>query len=356
VKRARIMVLVSLLSIGFSVPVVRAAAPSEDAGYLLTGLRDSRQRLRSGVFRATGRLTNDFKEDQPLDGDVEIFCAFDIDRKLVRFDRRQPVRWADPREKAASRPMARFIATAEQSVHFDENTPRLFIRPASAKPSSLVHPWDVRSIGLVPENSMHEPFDDIFELYVGLPGANVTRDADQTCRITWIDVRKWGDTLHALWIDESRGFTPVRYECRDRRPSQGAALDAPWPAALSTNELTWQEFSGVWVPTAMSLENHGARRGRERFDLTFDWEVVNGPVPAKYFDPVSFNAPGDWRVIDERLGRPIGLGKVDAVFPPRTPMAAASPSGPIAFWIILIVGATAAVLLMLFFTRRRTAA
>src|SRR5438309_1115142 len=58
--------------------------------FLWTGLKDNRERLRSGVFRARGRYVVDEPQPGRFEGDVQLFSAFDYDKDLLRFDRVEP--------------------------------------------------------------------------------------------------------------------------------------------------------------------------------------------------------------------------------------------------------------------------
>jgi hypothetical protein len=64
-----------------------------EAHALLARMKTSRDLLKSGTYRASGRLLTNrrsFGAQQPH-GEVQIFSAFDLDKGLFRFDRTQEV-------------------------------------------------------------------------------------------------------------------------------------------------------------------------------------------------------------------------------------------------------------------------
>jgi hypothetical protein len=347
------LVLASVWLLAPSAQKVGNSQETRTARFLLIGLKDSRERLRSGVFRATGRLRDDFAKSEALDGAVDVLCAFDYSRDLFRFDRRQPMRWKEPGDWIVRNPFVKFIRTPEFTAHFDENIHRVFLRAPDAKPAPLLNPWNIRLVGLVPENSLDETFDTIYSLYSAMPDPSVRAEGKQVYRIAWMERHDWGDTLHAVWIDEAHGFSPLRYEFRDRRPSDPSqGIDGNWPEPLAVSEATWIQERDVWIPRAFVAETRGFDHGSVRFDITLDWEVINQPVSDRFFNPASFEAPGHWRVVDERLGRPIELGKVESVYPPMAPTTRVI-APRVHGWMLAIGGLSAVAVTVLLYLRWR---
>ena len=67
------------------------------ARYVLTGFRDSRGRLRTGVFRLSGsRISKDPRRHIDHAGEIEGFVAVDFERNWFRFERQEPSYKGDP--------------------------------------------------------------------------------------------------------------------------------------------------------------------------------------------------------------------------------------------------------------------
>src|SRR5262245_25775108 len=70
----------------------KPATGESQAEFLWTGMVDGLQRQQSGQYRAHGRMLDDDPTFGRLEGDVELFGAFDHGKNLFRFDRREPTR------------------------------------------------------------------------------------------------------------------------------------------------------------------------------------------------------------------------------------------------------------------------
>jgi hypothetical protein len=329
------------------------------ATFLLTGMKDARERLRTGVFRASGQLGDDCVEDNQLHGKVEIYCAFDHSKGMLRFDRRQPERWKDVGPEIVQAPMHRFIRSPAQTVHFDENIHMLFVRGADESPKAS-RPWNVSVMGLMPESGLDKEFSDVYEFYANLAEPTIEAVGDRTYRLTWVNRESWGgDGRYSIWIDEKQGFSAVRYEMQHRPPGEAErSVDADWMEPSVVSEVTWFQKDDVWVPRAYVNEFRGRKGGRERLDLNLDWESVNQAIADEVFTPTTFEAPGHWRVMDERLGRPVELGRVEdlyAVVAPRTPPVPDSANF-VKWGVGISIAGVLAIMLLLFWRSRRRAA
>ena len=88
----RPLVFITLATSMITIPQVYGADTAKQYDFLLTGMDDPRQRLRTGLYRASGRFISESKKVGRLDGSVRIFSAFDYDAEKFRFDRTEPTR------------------------------------------------------------------------------------------------------------------------------------------------------------------------------------------------------------------------------------------------------------------------
>jgi hypothetical protein len=74
-------------------PVSGSRDDGRDAHALLAKMKTSRDLLKSGTYRASGRLLTNRRSlgAQQPQSEVQIFSAFDLDKGLFRFDRTQDV-------------------------------------------------------------------------------------------------------------------------------------------------------------------------------------------------------------------------------------------------------------------------
>jgi hypothetical protein len=70
-----------------------AEVQQQKAQALLSRMKESRDLLRSGSYRASGRVSTNRRTSGTgrLQGPIEIFSAFDFDKQLCRFDQTEPV-------------------------------------------------------------------------------------------------------------------------------------------------------------------------------------------------------------------------------------------------------------------------
>lgn len=141
--------------------------------FVWSGLKDNRERLRRGVYHANGCFVDDDPYWGRLDGKVTIFCAFDYDKNLFRFDRMEPERRGkqkiilgpeglkalpkhdpkkvgDPKEAWTIENSAGIWAVTErESIIWNMAAHTVGIYKPHEKPGSVIKPFDVRTVGLL---------------------------------------------------------------------------------------------------------------------------------------------------------------------------------------------------------------
>ena len=100
--------------------------------------------------------------------------------------------------------------------------------------------------------------------------------------------RNW---TRELTIDTANGFCPVAY----------TAVSQDKPPGVSNAITKWRRVSDVWVPKSLFIRQFYPDGGLMKYSLEYEWEGVNKPVDASYFDHKSFpDIPEDVRVTDTR--------------------------------------------------------
>lgn len=123
-----------LLLAGLAFPAGAAQPdPLPTPDFLLTAFADNQERIRSGIVRMEGTVLDRSAAGNPIEGPVRLFVAFDVDAKLVRFDRTEPVRpppRADGRRDDAN-PSGHFRPTAVRASAADTRPPWLVLTRAN---------------------------------------------------------------------------------------------------------------------------------------------------------------------------------------------------------------------------------
>lgn len=297
----------------------RSAETERGVRFVFAALEDSREHLKSGIFRVTGYL-EDQTQEPAVKGESTIFRAFDFGNGLLRFDRLEPVRVIDDSEargvnragQARSRELAyvggRFARSGDQSIEWTHGSPFAAIRPAQEKASTPVRPFDVRLVGLVNRFTLENgaTWGTTVRALESRASA-FARESTSLYRITWISTKS-GVKIDR-WFDATQGFAPVRYERRGR--SVKTAGD--WGKPREIGHASWTKVDDTWVPKTLT-EEITYSTGSERRELAFHWEQVNGSVNRALFKWQGMGLPSGTQLFDRRLGPSIRLGTVGEDF------------------------------------------
>lgn len=304
----------------------RGAVDEQLAKFVIAGLKSNRESLRSGVFTANGFLVQGVPSMDDITGEVQIYCAFDFDRGLFRFERKEPQRkivevdaaFLKRMEENALRPeeiaqlrtrsaaqgqhyvTAKYIETPKSTVHWRSGSPRMVSVHGTDKRALGIQntkAFDVRNLGLAMSLNLENltPYEKLIAAYDKYSIVEARMVSDTQRLISWV----FGpdQTLKiTLLIDVTQGFSPVRLEFSERDN------DGKWGQPNLWNDLTWIRVSGVWVPKTHSFEN---RNGLPRLDsskLDFTWESVNEKLPDKMFSAEGLEESKESFVMDVRLG------------------------------------------------------
>ena len=116
----------------------------------------------------------------------------------------------------------------------------------------------------------------------------------------WSASDKFSENEWKMWVDVEHGFTPVRYENRERETGH----DSWW--MIQTYKTKWDQKDAVWVPVRHEIVMT-PNKGKWRQEIAFDvkWENINQPIGNDIFDYTGFGAPDTVSVIDATLTQPV---------------------------------------------------
>ena len=286
--------------------------------YLVRGFLDSRERLRAGVFTATGSLTDRSAAAGTLTGPVHLFSAFDRDRDLFRFDRTEATRCGRDGQPTGDRAGwtvcqhgAKYARTPVKSATWSTRDPKAtVVRPADGEFNRLVRPFDVRVVGLGNQMALErftrlEPYCQAVLRNLG--GATVSEPSSDRLRVRSEDrvaVRHYD-------FDRTGHGLPVRCEelrrVRDR-PGEWQV----WEWATTR----WEKRRGVWVPVEMASQTGPDGGDHTRYQLTLNWDKVNEPPDDALFQVHGLGLPTGTAIADQKSDtRGVPLGTVGDLQP-----------------------------------------
>lgn len=300
-----------------AVPAGLTAPKQRQLDFILSGFEHSRQKLRSGIYRASGRKRDGIEGDARFPayaGDIEIYSAFDYDRNLFRFERNEPSLFEDAPDQPIRHValQTKYIRTPELSLHretgwIERGPSTLAIKAADAKPSDYVFPIDVRNLGAASWYHIRNrtPFDEVSTALRRRRVTEIVEERDGLFRVTQV-YNDSGIPKCVYWFDTRQGFSPIRFEFREV-DGQGAWLEKP----STLMQVDWTQINDVWVPKTFSIvDQQGGARRLEGYNLRFEWESVNGPVSEDLFTRESLELPRGTAIIDRRLGKPVVIERV----------------------------------------------
>jgi hypothetical protein len=309
------VILVMLLLTPAAPPADTPASLNPEAeevtDFVLAGIKHARDKLRSGVFRAWGHLDESARPEYPLEGDIEIFCAFDFDNGFLRFDRLEPMWWAPAASSGAKgasdaakvvQDGGKFVALPDRCVQWRTREKMVWIRRAQEKPTSITRPFDIRVLGLTNWAGLDfgVSWQDALR-YIQAPPHDALAET-KVYRLVRVDQEN--GSRFDFFLDGEKGFSPVRLEQRERPPNS----TGDWGEPSEVDEVTWAQKNGLWVPTSFYQEVR--RPVRKRRELRIQWESVNEPVDEALFTWEGLGLPKGTLVVDERLGKPIKVAVV----------------------------------------------
>lgn len=320
-----IVLLATLLLCTVSPSRTLADQPDPKLTRLLTlGLKDQRDRLIRGIYRAHGRLVDDNPETGHLEGAVDIFCAFDFQKDLFRFDRVEPCRSSpqltpdDPPPQDENVWVKRetggkFVRIPKYTLHVihEAVNPTIEIKKNMEPPYNQIKPLDVRALCLVGYHGIDTPFSEAYKGWTLSQPSRITKEGEHVYHM----VNNYEECEFNFWIDEQQGYSPVRYEVRERASSKGRM----WRLA-ATCEMSSEQINGIWVPRSLVAVEYFPGDDVTRFEIAIDWESVNQNVSDTLFTPDGLDMPRGALVVNNKQGTPF-VERVIGGGPARVGMA-----------------------------------
>ena len=304
--------------------VATAKNPSDEeiryAEFLLAGLKDSVEQVRSGELRIQEIEQYSPRQNKEQRHDVRVEVAygllFDYASGCVRFD-----------TDFGSRSV-RYSRNKLHSLYYDRKS-RAVVKHHADHDYSIPEskPFDLRLIGLATEGEVRSRMsnDELWAFLDANKPVRALRESGTVSRIVFEYPMAGGKLTgrRTLWVSSAKGFLPERMECQYLLKKSDQ-----WVVA-ATSAVDWQEVSGVWVPAKAVLADLSAS---SRTELSFTWESVNQPIDSSAFEVAGIGAPHGTSVWDVTLAEPI-LDSVVGQLEDAKPLAASYPWSRIVFLV-----------------------
>ena len=264
----------------------------------------------------------------PLQGDVQIYSAFDFDKDLIRFDQTRPFIRRIGEDTITDQVTSKYVRTSEFAItwispwkHEDHAIhTAVGIHPLTLKTRivtlntlTAVSWFDVRSLGLILWDDLMagSPFGTSYEIWDKSRWVEVFPEANGIYRLRLTRGHRSGTYVpQTLWLDEHQGFSPVRlsYRLASAKPGQPDEFDFDC-------RVHWKLEAGVWVPASFRIEKRTGGRLIEFYGVGFEWVSVNKPVQRDVFTPDGLGVPVGTAVFDYRTRPPKRVGQVKGLPP-----------------------------------------
>jgi hypothetical protein len=250
----------------------------------LRGMDDSRIRLNSGICHISGTTA-----ESQVAKTESITIAFDYKKGMYRFNRtdcyslRTPEYYYElwfPNKGNAGVTRQNFSART---------------------PSYMAKPFDIQMLGFFSFvgpywNTPYQPdfrlllFNEIPVSYEQLSEDLILIETRRKPAIANVPLLE-----QKYWLSSKQGYSLLKAEYSD----------------LVTIEMSWTEKNETWVPTAFKLSSTQPLSAAWKYsaDWKIDWELVNKPIPDKYFDPEQLSEK-PVPVFSKELGEPIQIGTI----------------------------------------------
>jgi hypothetical protein len=292
-----------------------AADQKPDVAAAFAAIRENGERLRSGIYNATGTLEqvpSGLARDPDSPTDVipakineTIEGAFDhVQGKLhqsrirLQFAGSQPVKFGKWTKSW-------LILRPERSIQARMNDPdgianAAIKAPITAKeaPGYFRPVFDTRILCLTGVKGLNKSFEDLIDDFEttefeiiddGLDIIHLRADVP-------IPETNGGGERFEIWIDPQQGHQPIRYMVTQGPLSGLGEISKP----VTKSETSWTEINGVWVPETVLLYSRSPEWGQQ-FHIAFTWQSVNEPVPESWFTWEGLDLPDRSQVADRSV-------------------------------------------------------
>jgi hypothetical protein len=258
-------------------------------------------------------------------GPVELFSAFDYEKKLLRFDRKEQLLAGtimggdDDKNPSHQAPVPSeqggklvLTPTATDIWHLGDSMAITY--PPEKDVSRSVRPFDVRAVGLYDWLGMMKgySFEQMYSTYLKMAVDSVEEKGRVHKLILLAPAGRRAMRIE-IWLDATRGFSPVRMQ---RCFRSGNSPTGQWSHPDVIVETAWDEQNGIWLPKSWKIASY-SRDSRliERYDLAFEWQSVNS-VSSELFEKDGFSLKQGTYHVDLTGDRPIITDIVGGGKPP----------------------------------------
>lgn len=289
----------------------KLASRDQKFNFVVNGMRNERHALKSGICNVRGDTSTVNTEhlDNSIAGPVIMMFAFD-EQGNERLDRAEPG-WINESlipGKGAQAKTHQGIVSAKSCRSGGKSAFWIVgqrdinvMAPNFRLQNDLLRPFDPRSLGYggVHELQRGTTFEETLKQHLARRPPVISDSESDLWEVTWQFDNSSLTSQWRIWVDTSRGFTPVRGELRGR-----SASNAEWRISQST-ETKWEQVSNVWVPVRYSLVSTPTDTFRQAITYDLTWTNVNKPIDLAIFDYKSFGAQDSVGIVDSSLGQPV---------------------------------------------------
>lgn len=276
-----------------------SATPEKLGKSLFERMQASRAKLKSGVFEAHRVMTLKTskpkqKQSKPYH-EEKMFCAFDFDQDLLRFDAERSV------ENSVSNSVMRYYTTRTAARLYTPDTNILQNIPPHwhLQFKGNFHPFDLRLVGICNRVEFERvtSYEKMVEFYT--KECTVTGKPLQDNKYLLALMHKAGKSQvrREIVLDASRDFVPVQFVSRYRNSeSEG------WRSSSTAITAEWKKSdqSDVYLPVKLKFPEENADD-----KITFAWKLVNQPPDQKLFTQVDLKIAPGTQIIDATIpGKP----------------------------------------------------
>lgn len=305
-RRLRAFIAVAITTAFWCASISAASAVDVKGSveFLMTGVRDARERLRQGIVRGTGTHAALDEAGRTINADVEFFYAFDWDKKMFRCEREEPRK---RRSGGLETSRSIYLRMPGRSIQYNTKWAEVQILREDFGVRGSLHAFDLRAIGLLYQDSYESQtqFDEILDLFGSNEPLDVTEEGGGVYRIRWV---LDGVVRRTIWVNRTEGFSVTRFEVSDRRVPPMPLAEDGWPLPFLINEAKWIEVNHVWVPATFRIHDRTGPDDSKpfwRYDHRFEWTLVNELLPDDLFDIGKLGAKDGTLITDYRGKAPI---------------------------------------------------
>jgi hypothetical protein len=221
----------------------------------------------------------------------------DYSKNLLRREYSPDSTWKDPLILVVGEDKT-FVNTVNQKT--------ILIKPREKSEGRC---WDVRTFGMASYDDLREKtwlyeFEATFKRHLDQGRIIVESTVDDILLVSMLYSHSLTDDeivgRRRIWIDVSRGHTPVRMEEQFKHVVDGRKL---WKKPHAIAECEWELMDGVWVPKSCMTE-FVSDNANIKFILSLDWISAGSRLDDELFTLSGLDIPAGSHTIVDRTIEP----------------------------------------------------